>query len=134
MLMESDFPDGPLGKPLLAAYFPKRLRDSFAEHFEGHALRREIIATGAVNYVVNNAGMTFFGRAMAASGRGIGAVAAAYLEADSAAKAAPARDAVRGSAKAAAEKQAALLEIDAALEGTALAILKGAKGGKGSRS
>src|SRR5262249_53410473 len=57
MALETGFPDSASGRPFLEAYFPRRLRESFAEHFEGHVLRREIIATGAVNYVVNKAGI-----------------------------------------------------------------------------
>ena len=56
MVMETDFPDSPAGRPFLEAYFPKRLRESFAEHLEEHVLRREIVATAAVNHLVNNAG------------------------------------------------------------------------------
>ena len=59
MVLETGFPDSPSGRPFLDGYFPRRLRESFAEHFESHVLRREIIATGAVNYLVNKAGVTF---------------------------------------------------------------------------
>src|SRR5262249_21984772 len=31
--METTFPDSASGRPFLEAYFPKRLRESFAEHF-----------------------------------------------------------------------------------------------------
>jgi hypothetical protein len=43
-------PDGSAGRPFLDGYFPRLLRERFAEHFQDHVLRREIVATGAVNY------------------------------------------------------------------------------------
>ncbi|HEY6548752.1 MAG TPA: NAD-glutamate dehydrogenase domain-containing protein, partial [Vicinamibacteria bacterium] len=64
MVMETPFPDSPAGRPFLDAYFPKRLRDSYAEHFEAHALKREIVATLAVNHILNNAGVAFLWRVM----------------------------------------------------------------------
>ena len=43
------------------AYFPKRLREVFAQHFGEHYLRREIVGTAAVNHIVNNAGVALPG-------------------------------------------------------------------------
>ena len=114
MLMETDFADGPVGRPFLDAYFPKRLREAYAEHFPEHRLRREIIATGAVNSLINNAGIEFLSRTMAATKADIGQVVTAYLEADREAGAREKRARVAGS-DARAEQQA-LLEIEAALE------------------
>jgi glutamate dehydrogenase len=120
MLMETEFPDSKAGRPLLEAYFPKRLRDSYAEHFDGHALKREIVATVAVNYLINNAGITFFERVMETVGTDLGKLVATYLELDQ--KTARAKRAeVRAANSSAAKEQAALLEIEDALEA---AILK----------
>ena len=117
----------PPGRPFLDAYFPRRLREAFAEHFDEHALRREIIATAAVNHVVNNAGITFLSRTMAASGKGIGDVTAAYIKADGSADAAAARERIRGDKAKPDAKHHALLELEAGLEEASLSLLKGGK-------
>ena len=114
MLMETDFPDGPVGRPFLDAYFPKRLRDSYAPHFPEHTLRREIIATGAVNALINSAGIAFLSRTMAATKADMGQVVTAYLDADREAGAREKR--ARAAAGDARAEQQALLEIEAALE------------------
>jgi glutamate dehydrogenase len=116
LVMETDFPDGPEAPPLLVAYFPPRLRESFSQYFSEHTLRREIVATGAVNYVINNAGITFLPRMMTDTKAGIGEVLAAYLEADRTAGAAGRRERAQGRGLPAAEEQRALLEIEESLE------------------
>jgi glutamate dehydrogenase len=85
MLLETPFPESDDGRPFLDAYFPRRLRESFSPYFVEHTLRREIVATAAVNYVVNNAGVTFLERMMAGGKAGIGEVVAAYVAVDRAA-------------------------------------------------
>jgi glutamate dehydrogenase len=125
-LLETGFPDGEAGRPFLHAYFPKRLQDTFAEHFPDHVLKREIVATAAVNYLVNKAGITFLARVMAAAGAGIGEVVTAYVEEDRQAKAQARREAVLASGRPAAAEQAALLEIEEALEASVRKRLKGA--------
>jgi len=116
MLMETDFPSSPQGRPLLDAYFPRRLRQGYAQHFDGHALKREIVATVAVNYIVNNAGITFLERASEKSKADIGALAACYLELDAATGARDRRAAARGAGSTASREQETLLEIENALE------------------
>jgi glutamate dehydrogenase len=115
MAMETDFSESPAGAPLLEAYFPRRLRE-FREHFREHPLRREIVATVAVNHVVNNAGITFLSRMMAASGAGLGQVLAAYLEVGRAEKAADRRAATSSSGLPAKAQTDALLELESHLE------------------
>ena len=90
-LLDTDFPDGALGRPFLDAYFPRLLRERFAEHFQDHVLRREIVATGAVNYLVNRGGITLLPRLSGVGGRGIGEAVAAWIAARS-------RDGRRGAA------------------------------------
>jgi glutamate dehydrogenase len=41
-IMESAFPDSPSGRPFLQSYFPRRIQETFAEHLDGHFLKREI--------------------------------------------------------------------------------------------
>ncbi len=120
MLMETDFPGSPEGRPLLDAYFPKRLRDSYAAHFEGHALKQEIVATVAVNYIVNNAGITFFERATEKSKADMGALVAAYFDLDRSTGARDKRAAAKAADSPAAKEQEALLEIEDALEAALL--------------
>jgi glutamate dehydrogenase len=116
MLLETDFPDSPTGRPFLDLYFPKRLRAAYAEHFPEHRLRREIIATGAVNALVNTAGVTFLSRMMGSVGADVGQVVAAYIEADHASGAGEKRR--KAAALDARAEQQALLEIEAELEAT----------------
>jgi glutamate dehydrogenase len=125
-IMETDFPDGPAGRPFLDAYFPRRLRERFADYFPEHALRREIIATTAVNHVINQAGVTFLARTMATANAGIGEVVAAYLDAEPASGARELRERIRAAAMGTKGELDALLEIEEALE----SLTRGALGGK----
>jgi glutamate dehydrogenase len=81
-VLTTEVPDGPLGLPFLERYFPAQLRDRHAEHFPKHPLKREIVATAAVNHLVNHAGIAFIHRMAAATGAAVGEVIEAYLEAD----------------------------------------------------
>jgi glutamate dehydrogenase len=116
-LLDSDFPDGEPARPFLDAYFPRLLREGFAAHFQDHVLRREIVATGAVNYLVNRGGITLLPRLSGASGHGLAEAIAAWLELDRETDAEGLRRAVPSAS--AAEQQLALLEIeDRLLAGT----------------
>jgi glutamate dehydrogenase len=125
MVMQTDFPDSASGESLLFAYFPRRLRESFSEHFKEHALRREIVATAAVNSVVNLAGISFLSRMQKASGKGIGEVVAAYLEVDRATDAPRVRSALYATTPDARTEQETLLAIEDVLEPLALQVLEG---------
>ncbi len=125
MVMETEFADSPAGRPFLDNYFPRRLRESFAEHFKDHTLRREIIATGAVNYVINNTGITFLERMTAATQAGIGEVMTAYLDADRDAGARELRARILAAGLGAKVEHEALLEIEESLEAVARAALDG---------
>ncbi len=126
MLLETGFPDSPSGAPFLAAYFPRRLRESYGDHFHEHALRREIIATAAVNHLVNRAGVTFLSR-HAAGGAGIGEVVTAWIDVDRESRADELRALALGAGRGAAAEQQALLEIEATLEVLTKATLAGEK-------
>jgi glutamate dehydrogenase len=125
MLMETSFPESDAGRPFLTAYFPKRLRESFAEHFESHALRREIVATAAVNAIVNQAGVTFLSRLMAGTKAGIGEVATAYFGVEDGAGADALRETIVGSAQDAAAQLKGLIELEDRLEALTKATLVG---------
>jgi glutamate dehydrogenase len=55
-LLNSKVPDEPQAQSWLARYFPEALRRRFAADLEQHSLRREIIALGLTNAVVNRGG------------------------------------------------------------------------------
>ena len=116
MALESEFPDGPAGRPFLEGYFPRRIRETFQAHLDAHALRREIIATVAVNHLINEAGITFLSRTMASSGRGIGEVMAAYFEAEKAMGGERQREDIKGRGLPADEEHRLLLELEDKLE------------------
>jgi glutamate dehydrogenase len=127
LLLETEFPDSEAGRPFLERYFPRRLRNDFASHFPEHVLRREIVATGAVNYLVNRAGVTFLGRMMEGGKVGIGEVVTAYVEVDREADAGRLRSDLLGSGLAALPQQEALLEIEDAIQGSVGDRLAGKK-------
>jgi glutamate dehydrogenase len=55
-LLASAVPDEPQVGPWLAQYFPPALRDRFAADIARHSLRREIVALGLTNALVNRGG------------------------------------------------------------------------------
>ena len=124
-VLVTEFPDGPSGQAFLHEYFPRRLRASFSEHFASHPLRREIVATEAVNHVVNAAGVTFLSRAMAATRATIGDVVTAYVDVDRDAQARVVRESIVQAGLDARAEHDALLGVEDALEAAALATLKG---------
>ncbi len=127
LLLETDFPDGAAGRPFLDFYFPRLLRERFAEHFADHVLRREIIATGAVNYLVNRGGIALLPRLTGGARTGLGEAVTAWIEADREAEAESLRDALLAAGRGAAEEQAALVEIEECLEAAARERLEGRK-------
>ncbi len=58
-LVPSDLPDDPQLEDDLARYFPAQLGERFRPAIGRHRLRREIIATGVTNSLVNRVGPTF---------------------------------------------------------------------------
>ena len=57
-ILASDLPDDPYLADRLIQYFPKPLRERYADQMPEHRLHREIITTVAVNRYVNSAGST----------------------------------------------------------------------------
>ncbi|HET8645782.1 MAG TPA: NAD-glutamate dehydrogenase domain-containing protein, partial [Vicinamibacteria bacterium] len=124
LVLQTSLPDAADARPFLEAYFPQRLQ-AFAEHFADHPLRREIVGTAAVNYVVNNSGISFLSRLMAASKAEVGEVMSAYLKVDRETDAAALRESVRGAGLPAAAEQQSLVEIEEQLEALTLDRLNG---------
>jgi glutamate dehydrogenase len=127
LLLETDFPDGAAGRPFLDGYFPRLLRERFAERFHDHVLRREIVATAVVNYMVNRGGIALLPRLEKGATHGIGEAVTAWIEVDREAEAQGVREALLAAGRPAAEEQAALLEIEDALEEAARGRLEGKK-------
>jgi glutamate dehydrogenase len=127
-LLATPVVDSAIARPFLDAYFPKRLRDGYAKHFEAHPLRREIIATCVVNYLVNHAGVGFLHQAMAATGADVGRVVEAYLEADREREGGAARAAVFGAGLPVEEEHARLLAIEDGIAEAVAAKLGGKTG------
>jgi hypothetical protein len=90
-------------------------------------LRREIVATAVVNYLINRGGTLLLPRLEQGARNGIGEAAAAWIEIDREAQAQALREKLIASGRPAAEEQAALLEIEDALEAAALDRLEGKK-------
>jgi glutamate dehydrogenase len=127
LLLQTDLPDRPAARPFLEGYFPSLLRERFSEHFEEHVLRRELVATAAVNYVVNRGGVTLLPRLTGGAEFSIGDAVAAWVEVDREAEAPALREALLASGRPALEEQHALLEIEDALEAAAKKRLAGGK-------
>jgi glutamate dehydrogenase len=115
-ILHSDLPDQELARPFLDAYFPKRLHRDFNAHFCEHPLQREIIATLAINYVVNNGGIALLPRLMDALKVEASGAVLAYLEQDRAAGAAARRRMILDAGLSAFAEHQALLQIEESLE------------------
>ena len=81
-LLESTVPDEPALEPWLVAYFPAQLlRERFAADIRKHSLRREIIAPGLTNAIVNRGGPAMAVRLADETRRTTADVAFAFLAA-----------------------------------------------------
>ncbi len=70
-ILATDLPDSIVLEPDLLAYFPSALRERFPAAVRTHRLRREIIATGLVNNMVNLGGISFDHRMTKDSGASV---------------------------------------------------------------
>jgi glutamate dehydrogenase len=78
-VVASDLPDEAVLEADLFEYFPRPLGERFPEAIRTHRLRREIIATGLVNNMVNLAGISFDHRMTEQSGASVADVARAFV-------------------------------------------------------
>ncbi len=78
-LVASTIPDNPVCDPVLTNYFPEALRKNYRADLEAHRLRREIIATGLTNAMINRCGPAMAVRLADESGLTAGDVAAAFI-------------------------------------------------------
>jgi len=78
-LVRSDVPEDPFVHRYLVEYFPRPLRQRFADRMARHPLRREIIATVVVNQMVNRAGTSFDYRMSEETGAPVSDITRAHL-------------------------------------------------------
>jgi glutamate dehydrogenase len=78
-ILESRVPDDPQLEGWLTGYFPPLLRERFGESIRAHSLRREIVALGLTNAVVNRGGAAMAVRLAAETGRTTADVAHAFM-------------------------------------------------------
>jgi glutamate dehydrogenase len=125
LLLESPFPEAPSAQSFLVGYFPRRLQTEYAVPIAAHPLRREIVATMAVNHLINHAGVSFLRRVMRTSGASIDTVVATYVRVEGEADAGALRARVLASGLSASGETAVLVELEQALESLTLAALNG---------
>ncbi len=123
--LQTQMPDSEAARPLLDAYFPRRLREEFAAHLPSHPLKREIIATVAVNSMINHAGISFVSRLVRDTKADAGRIVTTYLEVEQACDAPGARAALAAQRRPAFDECQVRLAIEDAIEGTVRALLEG---------
>jgi glutamate dehydrogenase len=79
VVLASQLPDDPWVAQALVGYFPVPLRERYADTMTRHPLKREIIATVAINQTVNRVDATFVHRAAEATGAHPAEVVRAHL-------------------------------------------------------
>ncbi len=78
-VLDSELPDEPWTMPVLHDYFPRPLREAYADLMAEHPLRREIVTTAVVGEAVNRGGTTFLFRIADETGADVGDVVRAYV-------------------------------------------------------
>ena len=81
LIGESPLPDDPYLADRLVTYFPKPLRESYADTMARHRLHREIVTTVTVNRFVNSMGITAYHRLAGETGADVTAIVRAQLAA-----------------------------------------------------
>jgi glutamate dehydrogenase len=124
-VLKTGLPDDPANRHFLASYFPALIRERFDGQLDRHPLRREIIATGAVNYVVNKAGIRLLWALAGGSDGDLGAVMQAYLNVDAGSAAPAVRARLLAAGAAPAREYEALLAVESFLEQAVRDVLAG---------
>ena len=78
-LLESRVPDEPQLESWLTGYFPRLLRERYGEAIGNHSLRREIVALGLTNAVLNRGGPAMAAKLAAETGHPATDVALAFM-------------------------------------------------------
>jgi glutamate dehydrogenase len=119
-ILHSNLPDKDIAHPFLDAYFPLSMRKDFHQYFDSHPLRREIIATGIINYLINNGGIGLPYRLQASSKAELPELILTYLETDLQINAPAQRKRVLAGNLAFQEEHKALEQIENAIESAML--------------
>jgi len=77
-LLASDLPDDPVLGDDLARYFPQPIQGKYGDAIARHRLRREIVATGLTNSIINRTGPGFINEMRLNSGMNVPAIVRAY--------------------------------------------------------
>src|SRR5690606_2904172 len=77
-LIASTLPDSPYFETELLGYFPKAMRETYAEEVRTHRLHREIVATVLINDIVNRGGAVFITQLQDMTGRSTAEIVEAY--------------------------------------------------------
>ncbi len=80
-LLASDLPDDPLLADDLVRYFPAPLQEKYGDTIARHRLRREIVATGLTNSLINRTGPAFINEMKIKTGMDVPEIARAYTAA-----------------------------------------------------
>ena len=78
-LLATDIPDSPDMEERLMDYFPAALQEKYGKQILRHKLRREIVATGIANSLINRMGPTFIKSRMKKTGASAADIARAYI-------------------------------------------------------
>ena len=78
-LAAGDAIDDPALTAELLGYFPKRMQEDYSAEIETHRLRREIVATGLANSMINLSGPTYLVRMADRTGAEVAEIARAYV-------------------------------------------------------
>ncbi len=124
-VLKTGLPDDPANRHFLVSYFPALIRERFDGQIDRHPLRREIIATGAVNYVVNKAGIRLLWALAGGSDGDLGAVMQAYLNVDAASEAPAVRAKLMSAGATPPKEYDALLAVESLLEQGVRDVLAG---------
>ena len=124
-VLKTGLPDDPANRHFLASYFPALIQQRFDGQLDRHPLRREIIATGAVNYVVNKAGIRLLWALAGGTDGDIGAVMQAYLNVDAGADAPTVRARLQAAGSTPAKEHEALLAVESQIEQAVRDVLAG---------
>jgi glutamate dehydrogenase len=124
-VLKTGLPDDPANRHFLVSYFPALIRERFDGQIDRHPLRREIIATGAVNYVINKAGIRLLWALAGGSDGDLGAVMQAYLNVDAASEAPAVRAKLISAGATPPKEYDALLAVESLLEQGVRDVLAG---------
>jgi glutamate dehydrogenase len=123
-ILHSPLPKSDLALYFLDCYFPQSMQKDFHNYFGDHPLRREIIATGIINYTVNNGGIGLLHRLQAASKAELQESVLAYLTIDRQMDAASQRKQALAGNYSFEEEHKVLLQIEDAMEDATIKMLR----------